>query len=66
MAATIFEVLNEKIEEYVQSGTEALIRSNCNDFAEYRYVCGQIRGLRVAQTQITDLQRQLMDDDDDE
>lgn len=66
MAATLHDVLNEKIEEFVLRTSESLESGKCGDYAEYRYLCGQIRGLKVAQTAITDLMRKMQEDDDDE
>ena len=65
MAATVFDVLNQKIEEFVLSASDALVVGKCADHSEYKYLCGQIRGLKVAQTTITDLMRKMQEDDDE-
>ena len=65
MAATVFDVLNQKIEEFVLSASDALVVGKCADHSEYKYLCGQIRGLKVAQSAINDLQRQMENNDDD-
>ena len=65
MAKTVFDVLKEKLtahkgasEEFIQSGA-------AKDFAEYREVCGVLRGLDTALQEINDLSRNYMEDEDD-
>jgi hypothetical protein len=60
----IFDLASSKIEEDVVTLTNALIKGNANDHGDYRYMCGQIRGLRVAQVTINDLLRQQEEDDE--
>ena len=66
MAATIFEVLENKLEESVDVLTRAMQAGKCEDYANYQYLCGQIRGLKVAQASINDLKRQMQEDNDDD
>ena len=66
MAATIFEVLTEQIQEHINACEHAAISGKCPDYAEYKYVCGQIRGLKVAQQSVNDLQRNIQEDDDEQ
>jgi hypothetical protein len=61
----ILELLNKKIEEYVKSHSEALVAGQSKDYAQYRELCGVIRGLQTAQREIGDLVRKLKDDNDD-
>jgi hypothetical protein len=61
----ILELLNRKIEEQVKSHSEALIEGQSKDYAQYRELCGVIRGLQTAQREIGDLVRKLKDDNDD-
>lgn len=42
----------------------ALARGNCKDIEEYRYMCGQIRGLEAACAIISDLTKRLENSDD--
>ena len=65
MAATVFSVLESKMDEYVLSAGDALVAGKCADYSEYKYLCGQIRGLKVAQATIIDLKRQMEQDDND-
>ena len=60
----IFDVASSKIEEDVTTLTAALTKGQATDHGEYRYMCGQIRGLKVAQTTINDLLRQQEEDDE--
>jgi len=65
MDKQILELLNKKIEEQVKSHSEALIEGQSKDYAQYRELCGVIRGLQTAQREIGDLVRKLKDDNDD-
>jgi len=65
MAKTVFEVLNDKFTDHRSSSEEFLISGGCKDFAEYRQVCGVIRGLDTALREINDLARNYMEDEDD-
>ena len=61
----ILELLNRKLEEQVKSHSEALVMGQSKDYADYRELCGVIRGLQTAQREIGDLVRKLKDDNDD-
>ena len=65
MANTVFGVLIERIEEQKSSATEFLTSGGQRDFAEYRNVCGLVRGLETARALVEDLSRNYMEDDDD-
>jgi hypothetical protein len=65
MDKQILELLNKKIEEQVKSHSEALIEGQSKDYAQYRELCGVIRGLQTAQREIGDLVRKLKDENDD-
>ena len=65
MATTVFDVLNDKLTEQKRSSEEFLNSGGCKDFAEYREVCGVIRGLDHALREVSDLSRNYMEDDDD-
>jgi hypothetical protein len=65
MATTVFDVLNEKLTELRGSSEEFLNSGGCKDFAEYREVCGVIRGLNIALREVQDLSRNNMEDEDD-
>ena len=61
---TVFDVLIEEIEERRDALTQALISGAAKDYAEYKHICGEIRGLTFAHAQSTDLARRIENDDD--
>ena len=65
MDTKIFELLNKKIEDQIKNHSEALVSGQSKDYAQYRELCGVIRGLQTAQREIGDLVRKLKDDNDD-
>lgn len=56
-------LLNE-YKDRMQMLTEAVARGNCKDIEEYRFVCGQLRGLEAACAVIKDLTERLETVDD--
>ena len=65
MAKTVFDVLKEKLTEQKRSSEEFIQSGAAKDFAEYREVCGVIRGFDTALREINDLSRNYMEDEDD-
>jgi len=65
MARTVYDVLLKNIEEHRSSAIEVLAQGSVKDYAEYRDLCGLIRGLETAQREIRDLSRNYMDDNDE-
>lgn len=65
MELKIFEVLNQKINERVHDLNGALSDGTAKDYADYRGMCGVIKGLRTAQFELNDLLRKIKDDDDE-
>ena len=65
MAKTVFDVLKEKLTEQKRSSEEFIHSGAAKDFAEYREVCGVLRGLDTALREINDLSRNYMEDADD-
>jgi len=65
MAKTVFDVLDEKLTELSGSSEEFLTSGGPKDFAEYKEVCGVIRGLNMARREVFDLSRNNMEDEDD-
>lgn len=57
--------LNSDLEERIKQITESLADGTAKDFAEYRYMCGTIRGLSFAQAAIQDLVRRLREINDE-
>lgn len=61
--ASIDNVIRE-LDERKNALTQALVSGAAKDFAEYRNMCGEIRGLSFAHAHITDLVRKLENDDE--
>jgi|TARA_R100000315_G_scaffold61297_1_gene39499 hypothetical protein len=64
MAKTVFDVLKDRIGEQKSSATEFLAGGSAKDYAQYRDVCGLIRGLETAHSFVEDLSRNYMEDED--
>ena len=58
------EALNKKLEDKKQMLISALGQGSAKDFAEYKDLCGRIRGLADAQMELNDLSRTLKETDD--
>lgn len=56
------QYLNKVINEQLAGHRDYLARDNCKDFAHYKYLCGLIRGLEVAQGYVSDLAEKLKND----
>lgn len=52
------------IEQRREAIQNALMEGVARDFAEYKYMTGEIRGLSLAHSLITDLVRKLENDDE--
>jgi hypothetical protein len=60
------EHLTSKVNDKILQLQEAMADGNANDFAEYKKMCGEIKGLLTARSFILDLHERLKQDDDDE
>lgn len=65
MAATVFDVLDEKLAAAQRAQEESLTEGAAKSFDEYRHTCGVIRGLATARREVADLARHYRDSDDD-
>lgn len=59
MTTTAFDVVLKEIKERRDALVEVLVDGTARDYAEYKNLCGEIRGLSLAQSYITDLVRQM-------
>ena len=59
MATTAFNVVLKDIEERRDAIAQALISGAAKDFPEYKSMCGEVRGLSLAHSFITDLVRKM-------
>jgi hypothetical protein len=64
MAATAFDLVIKEIEERRDSIAQALISGSAKDYAEYKFMTGEIQGLSRAYAFITDLVRKMENDDE--
>jgi len=65
MATTAFTVVLKDIEETRESIARARIDGGARDYAEYRSMCGEVRGLSTAHMFITDLVRKMEKSEDE-
>lgn len=65
MATTAFSVVLKDIEAKRESVAQALISGAAKDFPEYKSMTGEIRGLSLAHSFITDLVRKLEQSDNE-
>ena len=61
---TAFNVVIKELEERRETIAQALLSGAAKDFAEYRDLCGEIRGLSRAHAFVTDLVRKMENDDE--
>ena len=64
-AKTVFDVLEEKINEDKSSAVQFLGSGGAQDFAQYKEVTGLIRGLDSCLVHVKDLARNQLEDDND-
>lgn len=64
MATTALDVVIKEIETRRESLAIALVDGAAADYSEYKSMCGEIRGLSLAHSYITDLVRKLERDDE--
>lgn len=65
MATTAFDVVLKELDERREMISRALVSGGVSDFAEYRSLCGEVRGLSYAHEYVKDLMRKLERDDDE-
>lgn len=65
MELKIFDILNQKLNERVLDLTRSLSDGVAKDHAEYRGMCGVIKGLQTAQYELNDLLRKIKESDDE-
>ncbi len=66
MGHTVFDVLVQEFEEQRSSATDFLAAGRANDYAQYRETVGLIRGLEASIEYTKDLQRNYMNEDNDD
>ena len=58
------DYLLDENRERIEMLKQALAAGNCQSFEEYKYVCGQLRGLEAACLTIVDLKQKLENSDE--
>ena len=58
------EFLLAEFKDRMEMLSEALLRGNCPTIEEYRYICGQLRGLEAACGIIADLKQRRENSDE--
>jgi len=62
----ILEILTSKLEDYIGQYQSVLNDGAANDYAQYKDLCGAIRGLKMAQMEIKELGKNMRDSEDQE
>lgn len=60
------EVILEQLKEKRMQLVEAVATNSCRDFAEYQKLCGEIRGLSIAEGFILDLVNAIVRGEDED
>lgn len=60
------KLLSNKIDDKVSQLQMAIADGKADDYAEYKRMCGEVKGLLTARLYIIDLQERVTNDDDDE
>jgi hypothetical protein len=66
MAKTVFDVLIERIQVHKNMAVEFMETAGPKDYAEYRDMCGAIRGLGLALREVQDLSRNYLNEEEDD
>lgn len=62
---TVYDVLMNKLTAHIGAVADSVASGAAKDYAEYRELCGLIRGLETAKREISDLAQQQLEQDDD-
>ena len=60
------ELLLKRNEDERKALIEVIVSGSASDFANYKHICGVIRGLDLADEHIRDLAKRMNDDDDND
>jgi hypothetical protein len=61
---TAFDVVIKELEDRRESIAQALISGSAKDYAEYKFMTGEVQGLSRAHAFITDLIKRMENNDD--
>ena len=66
MVDKYLKLLSSKIDDKVSQLQMSIADGKADDYAEYRRMCGEVKGLLTARLYIIDLQERITHNDDDE
>ena len=64
-AMDFITALRTKLRTDMNNFTDDLANGQCSDFAQYKELCGVIRGLAFAERHLLDLAEKMKEDDDE-
>lgn len=64
MSTDLLKYLSGKIQEEISVLSDDLARGTAKDHGEYKYACGIIRGLMIANALFADTAQRMENDDD--
>ena len=64
MDTQVLDLLLDKYKERIALLQDAIAMGGCKTFDEYRYSCGQLRGLEAACLVVTDLKSNMENSDE--
>lgn len=60
----LLKYLSSKINEEIKVMSDDMALGTAKDFGEYKYACGIIRGLMIANSAIADIAQRMEEDDE--
>lgn len=64
MSTDLLKYLSSKVQEEISVLSDDLARGTAKDHGEYKYACGIIRGLMIANALFADTAQRMENDDD--
>jgi hypothetical protein len=64
MSSDLLKYLSGKVQEEISVLSDDLARGTAKDHGEYKYACGIIRGLMIANALFADTAQRMENDDD--
>ena len=64
MSSDLLKYLSNKVQEEVTVLSDDLARGTAKDHGDYKYVCGIIRGLMIANAMFADTAQKMENDDE--
>lgn len=58
----VFDIALKEIDETIAGYQDRVVSGSCPDYAEYRNIVGQIRGLEIARSIVKELQSRYIED----